>query len=60
MRAAGIALPFEHPELAVLATLRPTEGLAERLEAAIARIAQTRVIDAVAIQVNTSSLLQRP
>ena len=35
-------LPFEHPKLAVLATLRPTEGLAERLEAAIPRIVQAR------------------
>ena len=35
-------LPFEHPKLAVLTTLRPTEGLAERLEAAIPRIVQAR------------------
>jgi hypothetical protein len=51
IRAAAAALPFEHPKLAVLATLRLTEGLAERLEAAIARVAQARVIDGEAVEV---------
>jgi hypothetical protein len=53
MRAAGMALPFEHPKLAVLATLRPSEGLGDRLERAIARSLQSgiTVIDAVATEV---------
>jgi hypothetical protein len=40
MRAAGMALPFEAPKLAVIATLGPTHGIGERLERALARIAQ--------------------
>jgi len=63
MQAAGMALPFEHPKLAVLATLRPTEGLGERLERAIARSLQSgslhpRTIDGVAVEVPQGELLR--
>jgi len=37
LRAAIAALPFEHPKLAVTATIGADGGFAERLEAAIAR-----------------------
>jgi hypothetical protein len=37
MRAAIAALPFEHPKLAVTATLGPNSGFAAKLEAAIKR-----------------------
>jgi hypothetical protein len=37
MRAAVAALPFEHPKLAVTATLGPNSGFAARLETAIKR-----------------------
>jgi hypothetical protein len=53
MRAARDCLPFEVPKLAVAATLKPTEGIAERLEAAIRRSLQSgaTVIDGEAIEV---------
>jgi len=56
MRAAGMALPFEHPKLSVVAALKPNDGLAERLERAIARSLQNgsfapRVIEGVAVEV---------
>jgi len=53
MRAARDCLPFEVPKLAVLATLRPTEGLGERLEAAIRRSLQSgpRLIEGEAVEV---------
>ena len=62
MRAARDCLPFEHPKLAVLATLRPTEGLGERLEAAIRRSLQSRatVIDGEAIEVPQNPPVQLP
>jgi hypothetical protein len=40
MRAAIAAAPFEVPKLAVVATLRPSAGLGERLERAIKRSLQ--------------------
>ena len=44
MRAAGMALPFESPKLAVIATLCPTHGIGERLERAIARSLQAGTV----------------
>lgn len=60
MRAARDCLPFENPKLAVLATLKPSEGLAERLGRAIARIAQGQVIDAVATEVPQGPSVRLP
>jgi len=37
LRAAIAALPFEHPKLAVVASMHANEGFAAQLEAAIAR-----------------------
>jgi hypothetical protein len=45
MRAAALALPFEHPKLAVVAQLRG-EGFAAKLEAAMRRAGKSVVIDA--------------
>jgi hypothetical protein len=45
MRAAAMALPFEFPKLAVTAITMP-EGFAERLDAAIARSAAAKLIEA--------------
>jgi hypothetical protein len=45
LRAAALALPFEHPKLAVVAQLRG-EGFAAKLEAAMRRAGKPVVIDA--------------
>jgi hypothetical protein len=45
MRAAALALPFEHPKLAVVAQLRG-EDFAAQLEAAMKRSGKSVVIDA--------------
>lgn len=42
MRAAIAALPFEHPKLAVTATIGPNAGFAASLEAAITKAAEMR------------------
>jgi hypothetical protein len=44
MRAARECLPYETPKLAVIATLGPTHGIGERLERALARIAQAGTV----------------
>ena len=50
MRAAAIAIPFEHPKLAVTAVIG-SDDLAERLDRAIARTNGTpKVIEAAPIQ----------
>jgi hypothetical protein len=48
LRAAALALPFEHPKLAVVAQLRG-EGFAAQLEAAMRRAGKSVVIDAKAV-----------
>lgn len=45
MRAAIAALPFEHPKLAVTATIDGGPGFAARLEAAISKTTEMRKID---------------
>jgi hypothetical protein len=45
MRAAAMALPFEHPKLTAVAIMNG-DGFAARLDAAIARSERAKVIDA--------------
>jgi hypothetical protein len=54
-------LPFEVPKLAVIATLRPTDGIGERLERAIARSLQAgTVIDGEATEVRPQANPEGP
>jgi hypothetical protein len=45
MRAAWMAAPYVHPKLSAVAIM-PAQGFAERLDAAIARSAAAKLIDA--------------
>lgn len=58
MRAAIAALPFEHPKLAVTATIDGGPGFAARLEAAIAKTAEMRAGPAIELSASNEESLE--
>jgi len=65
MRAAGMAIPYEHPRLSINANVEAGKDFGLRLERAIARSSQSgtyapRVIDAVATEVPQNPPVQLP